>query len=231
WRTASLWQHDRPTRRAWMLLAASVLVYWFASTAWDLLFIRSHLLTNTVWAESLNLPSYPLALLAILTFPGVYRNESSRVRFLLDVALLFVGGAFAAWYFTGPRFGAAQAATGRQVSALIYPGVDLLLMVATGIAFLRVTNPTTQRALGFLFAGRAAKTVASVWYTWLDLGNAYFPGHPVDAAWFIAWILAWIAARVPQYRMASGATDREQEQRRNYRSGALPVLSSLFVQL
>lgn len=154
------------------------------------------------------------------------------------MALIFAGCALGFWYYSFRTAASPQTIrSGALLYTLIYPTADLGLMLVTGAAILKATHPTTRRALAWLFAARGAKVAATSVYSLLKFGGGhssgqwtYAPGHWIDGLWFAAWVFAWIAARVPQYRLASGAVEPEREQRRSYRSGGLPVLSFLFAQ-
>jgi len=229
WRTARLWPWDRETKRAWSWLAVSTLVYWLSGTVWSALLAYAPALGNSTWVESLGLVNYPLALFAILNFPGVYRDGSSRGRFRLDLALILVGCALGSWYFSFLPAVSTQNASGALLTRFLYPTAQLIVMLVTGVALLRATNSITRRALAWMFAGLVFRMSASVSYTLLRYKGGYNSGHPIDALWFVAWICLWTAARLPQYRLGNGAA-LEREQAGRYRSGALPVLSVLFAQ-
>ena len=230
-RTARLWPYDRATRRGWALLASAQALRWLSGTVWGSLQTYAPSLVATAWAENLSFISYPLLVISILQFPGVYRDRPSRARYLLDLALIFAGCLLGVWYFS------FLPAASRQVSLstalawpLFYPTADLVVIALCGVAILSATHPTTRRALAWLCVGRVVRMSATIAFSLVRSGNGYQPGHWVDGLWFSAWMFAWIAARVPQHRLASGVTDREREQVRTYRSGGLPVLSVIFAQ-
>ena len=120
WRTSRLWPHDGATRRGWALFALSTLVYWFFGTIFGALLTWAPVLARSAWVELLSLVSYPLALVAILTFPGVYDDGESRARFRLDLTLILLGCALGSWYFS--FLPAASAPTASDaLSTFIYP--------------------------------------------------------------------------------------------------------------
>ncbi len=231
WRTARVWPHDPATRRAWTLIALSHFFLWAGGAAWSALLIFAPGLAVSKLADSLSLPSYGFALWGVLSFPGIYGDGSSRVRSLLDTALIFVGAGLGAWFF-GYRLALSttDATFAAMYIAVTLPAIDLALVLMMGTSYLRASQPTTRVALAWLIASKATVVAGDSYYGWLRLTTGYYPGHWIDLFWFASWILAWISARLVQERVARGVTAAEPERSRDYRSRALPYFFVLSAQ-
>jgi PAS domain S-box-containing protein len=215
-RTARLWSYDRATKRAWALLACGLFVYWLSCTVSNGLERYAPALAFTSRVETLAFAS---------------SDRSARARHLLDLTLIFVGCLLGAWYFSFlPVVSRQGSLSDALASSLFFPTADLVIIAITGVAVLTAAHPTTRRALVWVFAARLVRLSATVSFSLVRAHDGYRPGNWVDALWFCAWICAWIAARIPQHRLASGATTGELEQARTYRSGGQPLLAVIFAQ-
>ena len=231
WRTARIWPHDSATRRAWQLIALSHLLTWIGGSLWSGLMILSPALGNSKWADILSLPSYPLALWGVLSFPGLYRYGTSRLRLVLDTALILVGAGLGAWYFGYlPALSSPESSGNALYIAFTFPAIDIAMVAMTGASYLRASHLVTRTALGWMVASKIAVLAGDGYYGLLRLTTGYYPGHWTDALWFGAWILAWVAARSVQTRVARGTTAAATERVRSYRSEALPPVFVLGAQ-
>jgi hypothetical protein len=91
---------DPRVRRALRLLAlggAMVFTGNFIS-AWYVLALKSN--PPVSWADPFYLTDSLLTLTALLSFPLARRTRLERMKFLLDAAMVLVGGGVAIWYFS-----------------------------------------------------------------------------------------------------------------------------------
>jgi two-component system cell cycle sensor histidine kinase/response regulator CckA len=232
WQVARRWTVDQATRRAWWLIAASHLLYWAGGSAWTIAIFFAPSLGASKLADAFSFPSYPLYIWAVLSFPGIYRDSRSRVRFLLDAALVIVATSVLSWYFGYRTLGAASSApTDALYFAMVFPAADLAMLLLTGAAWLGASHPTTRRALAWLAVSKGVLLVTDYLFGAVRLTGEYHPGQWLDAGWFAGWILAWVAARLVVRRIDSGRAAGEAETHREYHGAISPFVFVVAAQL
>ncbi len=103
------------------------------------------------WADAAYLSFYPVAFWGLISFPGRRRPGPERLRLLLDMGMVFTGGAMLIWYVA---LGPAIAAGGRfdlfNLVTYAYPVGDLLLLFGTLTVLLRGAPQSSVPALADL---------------------------------------------------------------------------------
>ena len=103
------------------------------------------------WADAFYLSDSFLMLAALLSFPLARRIRVERWKFVLDAAMVLVGGAVVIWYYTIRPTTAAGATAGNgivlTVLAFAYPLANLLLLL--GIATVMLRGPLDGNRLAF----------------------------------------------------------------------------------
>jgi diguanylate cyclase len=185
------------SRRAWALLASSAaswgvgqaIWFWYEQVAhWELPFPSL--------ADVGYLGAIPLAVAAMLAFPGRAERLAVQVRSLLDGGIVAASLLYASWAFVlGPVFRGAEGGLLEQVIALAYPTGDIVLATIV----LLVVGKSRRGPVPVVLLGVAllSLTVADTGFAYLTQQGSYFSGMPVDAGWFAGYVLIAAAAMRP----------------------------------
>jgi diguanylate cyclase (GGDEF)-like protein/PAS domain S-box-containing protein len=152
---------DRGSRRAWRFLALSRLGYALGDLFWlhEGLSLHRHEPFST--ASFFYLVHSPLVLLGLLSFPGVARSGREKVQFWLDAATVFLGGAMA-WYFaTGPVSGDPFRSRTAALTAL-YLLSNLVIILGLAVTLLRQWDSGTRAVFLLIGTGMIFALAADV---------------------------------------------------------------------
>ncbi len=155
WRASRRADTDPRIRRALRLFAlafGSVLIGNMSS-----LYVRFFLNANplTEWATNIAfLALYPLALIALLSFPLARRVHNEYRKFLLDAGTVVVAGGLAIWYLVILPMGTYElGGLSGTIIALVYPVASLLLLLGVVTVVLRRPLQTYPETAGLFLAG------------------------------------------------------------------------------
>jgi diguanylate cyclase len=185
------------SRRAWALLGCSAaswgagqaVWFWYEQVAhWELPFPSL--------ADLGYLGAIPLAVLAMLAFPGRAERLAVQLRSLLDGGIVAASLLYVSWGFVlGPVFHDAEGGLLEQAIALAYPAGDLVLATIV----LLVVGRSRRGPVPVVLLGVAllSLTVADTGFAYLTQQGTYYSGMPVDAGWFAGYALIAAAALRP----------------------------------
>lgn len=187
--------HDVPRlRSAWRLIAIGVSFYLAG------VLIQAY---YEVFAASKPYPSladpaylmlYPFVLAGLLRFPHPGESGGTRVRALIDCAIVAVAGGAVVWYAVLGPATLTRGTVLETVVSVAAPVGDLVLMGALSTALLRRTVPSSDAALRWLAAGLVSLVAAELVYGWASLHSSYSGGDPVDFLYLLALSLFLIGA-------------------------------------
>jgi diguanylate cyclase (GGDEF)-like protein len=148
------------------------------------------------WADAAYLSVYPVAFCALISFPGRRRPGPERLRLLLDIGMVFIGGATLIWYVAlGPAIATAD---GRfdlfDLFNYAYLVGDLLLLYGILTVLLRGPPQSSVLALRVFAVGMLAYIAADLTYYHITAYSTYIGGDPVDALWILALVIVFLAA-------------------------------------
>ncbi|HSO55138.1 MAG TPA: diguanylate cyclase, partial [Actinomycetes bacterium] len=128
------------TRRAWALLAASAASWAIGQATWVWF---EHLAQRELPFPSLAdvgyLGAIPLAVAAMLAFPGRAERVTLQARSLLDGAVIATSLLYTSWSLVlGPVFRAGEGGVLEQAIALAYPGGDGVLATIVFVVVARI---------------------------------------------------------------------------------------------
>ena len=185
----------RSRRRAWGLLALAGAGWAIGEIIWSFYeLVLSREVPFPSIADVAFLAAYPLAAAAMLALPTSPRAFSSRLRTLLDAAVVAGSMVLIAWAtFLGPLYRANSGTLLEQTISLAYPIADVVI---AGIVLLVVVRAQTGRrmTLGLLALGLLALAVADSGFAYLTTIESYETGGSIDAAWDIGYLLIALAA-------------------------------------
>jgi diguanylate cyclase (GGDEF)-like protein len=165
-------RHGR-VRRAWLLLAAGLLLWLVGDLIWDAYAIRDSEAPTLSPADIAYFIAYPLMVFAIWRMLRIRSPRGNR-EVVLDGLALAAAGALASWEFLVQPNSYAGMPWSERVVAAAYPLGDVLLL--TALSWLAFSPGVRTRAAGYLYAFFGV-TLA------LDIGYALFPRFATTAGW------------------------------------------------
>lgn len=202
--------NDAASARAWSRIAAAFLLWWLGDLLWFILEVGLDRSPFPSPADVCYLATYPVLAWGLLSFPGVRRLRSERIKVALDAATVLLSGAMVVWYLVvGPIVGDSS---GRLATILnvAYPAGDLLLLYGVVAVLL---GHHRQQSLWLLLGGVVALILADLGYARLSLTGSYQGGDWPDAFWVLSgclFVLAstqWCTSRRPAARVPSGVSN------------------------
>jgi two-component system, cell cycle response regulator len=180
-------------RSAWRLLALASGVYLAGDVAQTVYETQGPLPFPSV-ADALYLSFYPVMLAGLLRFPASRSDRGGRIRLMLDLMVVALGGAMLVTYVVlGPTLRQVGPDALSNVVSVAYPVGDMILLVGLGSVLLRRTALSSERALQFIAAGLLFYVAADLTYSYIQLHSTYQGGDPVDSLWMIAIALTAVA--------------------------------------
>jgi hypothetical protein len=184
-------------RRAWALLAASAACWAVGQATWVW---YEHLARRELPFPSLAdvgyLGAIPLAVAAMLAFPGRAERAALQARSLLDGAVIATSLLYTSWSLVlGPVFRAGQGSVLEQAIVLAYPVGDVVLATIVFVVVGRIRVGGAPVLL--LGAGLLSLAVADTSFAYLTQEGTYSTGALSDVGWFAGYLLVATAARRP----------------------------------
>ena len=187
------------TCRAWRLLSVALFVYLLGDVLQLVYENVLHERAYPTWADAAYLAFYLLAVAGLLSFPGRFpgrrRSPAERLRLLLDMGVVFIGGAVLIWYValgpavkSGPHFDLFDLVT------YAYPVGDLVLLFGVLTLLWRGVPQPSVLPLRIFAAGMLVFIAADLTYDHITVHSTYLGGDPVDTLWMVAVTIVSIAA-------------------------------------
>jgi diguanylate cyclase (GGDEF)-like protein len=185
-------------RRGWLLLGASALAWGLGNAVWSWYEIGvGREVPFPSLADAGYLFAVPLAAVALLSFPGAPSTLASRLRTVLDAAIVGSALLFVSWAFLlGPLYRDSSGSALEQAIGLAYPVGDLVTATLVLLVLVR-TAGTTRLPLVFVGAGLMALVVADSGFAYLTLNDSYTTGTFLDGGWALAFLLIGLGALHP----------------------------------
>lgn len=188
--------------RAWSLLGASLLCWAAGGLAWTVYEVH---LGRAVPFPSLAdvgyLLSVPLAVAALLSFPGARHKGAARLRPLLDGVIAAGSLLFVSWTAVlGPAYDAGTGSVLSQGIALAYPAGDV---ITATIALLTLARARGEQRMTMLLVAVGLLLVATAdsAFAYFTAHGAYATGNLFDTGYVAGYLLIGIAAW--QYRRSA----------------------------
>jgi len=152
---------DSQTRRAWRLLALARFGYALGDFFWLLEALIRHSHAPFSIASCFYLTHSPLLLFGLLAFPRVARTGREKVQFWLDAVTVFLGGAMA-WYFaTGPMSADPFRTEATALTSMYLLG-DVVLILGLAVTLLRQSDAATRPVFLLIGAGMLFELAADL---------------------------------------------------------------------
>ena len=225
WQVSRRRDLGRRTCRTWRLLSVALWMYLLGDAIQLVYEVVLHRRAYPTWADAAYLSFYAIAFAGLLTFPSRRRTRPERLRLLLDMGTVFVGGATLIWYLAlGP---AVRAETDFGLADLVtyaYPVADLLLLFGVLSLLWRGAPRRSVVPLRVFACGLLVFIAADVTYNYITAHSSYLGGDPVDTLWVLALTILFVAAGC-QLRAGSGADSATMPHLPAARPSALPYLA------
>jgi diguanylate cyclase (GGDEF)-like protein len=195
WRASRRADLGPRTGRAWRLLSVALCLYLLGHLLQLAYEVVLHRRAYPTWADAAYLSFYLVAFWGLVSFPACRRSRPERLRLLLDVGTVFIGGAVLVWYTAlGPAvaWGARFDLFGLVTCA--YPVGDLLLLFGGLMVLWRGVPQSSVMALRIFAVGLLIFIAADLTCDHITLHSAYRGGDPVDTLWFVAVAILYLAA-------------------------------------
>jgi diguanylate cyclase (GGDEF)-like protein/PAS domain S-box-containing protein len=142
------------------------------------------------WADLFYLSDSLLTLTALLSFPLARRTRLERWKFLLDGAMVLVGGGVAIWYFS-VRPGAAAEESSLVVTllAFAYPLASMVVLLGVTTVLLRRPVDGNRVAFGLVVTGLALGVVADLTFNVVQLEVGSRSASWADAVFLLCYVM------------------------------------------
>jgi GAF domain-containing protein len=185
---------DQRTRRAWQIIALSLLLLVIA----DVTYLALELTKGVGFPDIPDffyLMFYPLAFIGVITIPAQLSDPSQKKTWLFDIAIIITGFTAVLWYFViAPTAASGGENWFARFVAGAYPAMDVILLASVASLLFRRSEVNTRRSLYILGLGLLSYAIADIAYAWLVLQNLYHSGSWVDILWTISYFLIGLAA-------------------------------------
>jgi diguanylate cyclase (GGDEF)-like protein/PAS domain S-box-containing protein len=142
------------------------------------------------WADPFYLSDSLLTLTALLAFPLARRTRLERWKFLLDAAMVLVGGGVAIWYFSiRPTAAAEESSLVVTLMAFAYPLAGMLVLLGVTTVLLRRPTDANRLAFGLLATGVSVGVVADLTFNLVQLQIGNRTASWADGVFLICYVL------------------------------------------
>ena len=181
---------DPGVRRALRLLAIGGAMVFIGNTISVIYLIALHDNPTVSWADPFYLADSLFTLAALLAFPLARRTRLERWKFVLDAAMVLVGGGVAIWYFS-VRPTAAAEDNGVVVTALAYayPSPACSWCSASPPSCLRRPVDGNRLAFGLLVGGVLVSIIADLTFTFVTLMVGGRTTGWTDAVYLLCYLM------------------------------------------
>jgi diguanylate cyclase (GGDEF)-like protein/PAS domain S-box-containing protein len=179
---------DPGVRRALRLLALGATMVFIGNTisVWYVEVLHTN--PPVSWADPFFLSDSLLTLTALLAFPLARRTRIERWKFLLDAAMVLVGGGVAIWYFS-VRVTAASQESSLVVTSLAfaYPLASMLVLLGVTTVLLRRPIDGNRLAFGLLVTGVVVGVIADLTFNLVQLETGGRSASWADAVFLLCY--------------------------------------------
>jgi diguanylate cyclase (GGDEF)-like protein/PAS domain S-box-containing protein len=181
---------DPRVRRALAMLAIGSSMVFIGNTISVFYLTVLHTNPTVTWADPFYLTDSLFTLAALLTFPLARRTRLERWKFVLDAAMVLVGGGVAIWYYS-VRPTAAVEESGAVVTtfAYAYPLASMLLLLGITTVLLRKPVDGNRLAFGLLVSGVLVSIIADLTFTLLTLIQGARTAAWTDAVYLLCYLM------------------------------------------
>ncbi|BAJ63961.1 sensor histidine kinase [Anaerolinea thermophila] len=182
--TALYTRHHLPSgsnRRLWTWISVGLGLWWTGDFFLIISSTRSPLFSSL--REIVFTVGAGLILAGILQSPRKTLPSVSKLRLWMDVTINASAVVILSWLILLKPVMQVLTVTGTGSFAILYPSMDLVLLLVLILIFQTSEVESISQSLGWIGAGLLAYTMSDLAYVYLANSNAYIPGSPVDLGW------------------------------------------------
>ncbi len=180
---------DPGVRRALRLLALGGAMVFTGNAISTWYVMALHDSPPVSWADPFYLTDSLLTLTALLSFPLARRARMERRKFLLDAAMVLVGGAVAIWYFSvRPTAASQESSLVVTLLAFAYPLASMLVLLGVTTVLLRQPIDGNRLAFGLLVTGVSVGVVADLTFNLVQLEVGSRSASWADGVFLICYV-------------------------------------------
>jgi diguanylate cyclase (GGDEF)-like protein len=183
-----------PVCRTWRLLSVALWLFLLGNLLQLYYEVVRHARAYPTWADAAYLSFYVVAFTGLIALPSRRRSGGERLRLLLDMGTVFVGGTIVIWYVA---LGPAMVDAGRNLTDIVtlaYPIGDLLLLCGSVSLLWRGAPRSSVLPLRIFTVGLLVFIAADLAYDYQIVHASYLGGDPVDTLWIVALLVLFVAA-------------------------------------
>jgi len=184
----------RRTCRAWRLIFFGVLCYMLGDLVRLLYAVVPRQGDIPAWTYTMYLGTYAFVFSGLMSFPARRRSRPERLRLMLDMGTVFIGGAVLIWFVgVSPILTAKSGFDRADLISFVFPSSDLLLLFGVLSALWRGAPRSSVTALRIFAVGMLSFIAAELTYDYIAAHSTYLGGDPVDTLWMLAVIIMCVS--------------------------------------
>jgi diguanylate cyclase (GGDEF)-like protein/PAS domain S-box-containing protein len=217
---------DPAVRRALRLLALGGAMVFTGNAISASYVMTLHESPPVSWADPFYLSDSLLTLTALLSFPLARRTRMERRKFLLDAAMVLVGGGVAIWYFSvRPTAASQESSLVVTLLAFAYPLASMLVLLGVTTVLLRRPIDGNRWAFGLLVTGVSVGVVADLTFNLVQLEVGSRSASWADAVFLVCYVMLIGSGELYWRRPIAGRETSEVPFKRFQAISPLPYLA------
>jgi diguanylate cyclase (GGDEF)-like protein/PAS domain S-box-containing protein len=168
------------------------------------------------WADPFYLGDSVCTLAALLSFPLARRTRMERWKFVIDAAMVLVGGAVAIWFWSVRPAADGGSSLAVTILAYAYPLASLLVLLGITTVLLRRPVDGNRLAFGLMVTGVTLSIVADLVFTYIVRETGGRSASWIDSAYLVTYFLLIAGAeryyRHPRARLEGATMPRTRSQ-------------------
>ena len=178
------------------------------------------------WADAFYLTDSFVMFASLLSFPLARRIRLEKWKFVLDAALVLVGGAVAIWYFNvRPSAAAPGGSVAVTLLAFAYPLASLLVLLGITTVLLRGPLDENRVAFHLLVGSILVSIIADLTFNLVLIETGERSAAWVDAVYLLFYLLATASAELYYRRPVAHSAGRHESPTRSQPLSPLPYLA------
>jgi diguanylate cyclase (GGDEF)-like protein/PAS domain S-box-containing protein len=142
------------------------------------------------WADPFYLSDSLLTVAALLAFPLARRTRLERWKFVLDAAMVLVGGGVAIWYLSvRPTMASGESSIAVTLTAFAYPLAGMLVLLGVTTVLLRRPLDGNRLAFGMLVSGVSLGVVADLTFSAISFEAGERTAAWTDGVYLLCYLL------------------------------------------
>jgi hypothetical protein len=177
------------------------------------------------WADVFYLSDSLLILAALLSFPLARRTRLERWKFVIDAAMVLVGGAVVIWYYSIRPTAELGNTASITLLAFAYPLVSMLVLLGITTVILRRPTDPNRVAFGLLVGAVTISVVADLTFNLISLETGGRSASIIDGAYLLCYLLLIAGAELYYRRPVPRSTTKASPRLRTQPISPLPYLA------